>query len=51
MEYDRYMVKKIGGEFIVLESQSVTGKSYCRVAMRRKNSDTSDLQPAYSPVK
>ena len=34
MEYDRAMVKRLGGKFEVLESQAVTGKKYCKVAMR-----------------
>jgi hypothetical protein len=49
MEYDRFMVKKIGGEFVVLESQAVTGKTFCRVAIRKKGDSTEDLVPAYSP--
>ncbi len=35
MEYDRTMVRKMGGSFEVLESQSKSGKEYCRVAIRK----------------
>ena len=47
MEYDREMVRQIGGEFVVLESQSNNGKGICRIAMRKKGSDLSDLVPAH----
>ncbi len=36
MEYDRTMVKNIGGIFTVVESQSNSGKEFCKVAFRRK---------------
>jgi hypothetical protein len=36
MEFDRQIVGKAGGQFEVLESQAVTGGSFCRVAMKLK---------------
>ena len=47
MNYDRKLMKKSGGELIVLESQSNSGKDYCRLAIRAKGKDTSDLIPAH----
>jgi hypothetical protein len=47
MNYDRKLMQKIGGELIVLESQSNSGKSYCTLAIRKKGSDTSDLIHAH----
>ncbi|MEM6726010.1 MAG: hypothetical protein AAF598_18355, partial [Bacteroidota bacterium] len=47
MNYDRQLMDAVGGELIVLESQSNSGKSYCRLAIRKKGSDTSDLIPAH----
>lgn len=37
MEYDRAMVKKMGGEFVVLESQSNSGNEFCKVAIKKKS--------------
>ena len=34
MEFDRQIVGQAGGTFEVLESQAVTGGSFCRVALR-----------------
>lgn len=51
MNYDRQLMKKIGGELIVLESQSNSGKNYCRLAIRPKGQDLSDLIPAYEKAK
>ena len=47
MNYDRSLMKKIGGKLIVLESQSNSGKNYCRLAIRKIGKDTSDLIPAH----
>lgn len=47
MEYDRAMVEKMGGEFVVLESQSNSGNPYCRVAMRMKGANMDDLEEAH----
>lgn len=50
MNYDRKLMEKIGGELIVLESQSNSGKNYCRLAIRKQGEDTSDLIPAHLKV-
>ena len=47
MEYDRQLLKHIGGEFVVLQSKADPSISVCRVAMRMKNADMSDLIPAH----
>lgn len=46
MEYDRSLLRQIGGEFAVLESQAAGG-SRCRVAIRAKGAGFSDLQQAH----
>ncbi|MDR3418725.1 MAG: hypothetical protein P4L83_21335 [Nevskia sp.] len=50
MEYDRKMLEKIGGELVVLRSQAEPGVSVCKVALRRKGADLSDLTPAHVRV-
>lgn len=47
MEYDRRMLEEIGGEFVVLRSQAEPGVTTCRVAIRRRGADTTDLVPAH----
>lgn len=47
MVYDRKMLETIGGELVVLRSQAEPGVSVCRVALRRKGADLSDLVPAH----
>lgn len=47
MEYDRQLLKHIGGEFVVLKSKADPSTSVCKVAMRMKNADMSDLIPAH----
>ena len=47
MNYDRRLMEVIGGELIVLESQSHSGKNYCRLAIKKQGDDTSDLIPAH----
>jgi len=46
MHFDRTIVNQAGGKFIVLESQSNSGKTFCSVAMRMKSQDFSDLREA-----
>ncbi|WP_273565881.1 hypothetical protein [Maribacter halichondriae] len=46
MNYDRKLMNAAGGTLIVLESQSNSGKNYCRLAIRKEGLDTSDLIPA-----
>ena len=47
MNYDRSLMKSIGGKLVVLESQSNSGKNYCQLAIRKSNQDISDLTPAH----
>jgi len=47
MNYDRILMKKVGGQLIVLESQANSGKNYCKLAIRKKGVDISDLKPAH----
>lgn len=47
MEYDRSLVKKIGGEFVVLRSQAEPGVAVCQVAVRRAGTQMDDLTPAH----
>ncbi|MEM7038259.1 MAG: hypothetical protein AAF570_14845 [Bacteroidota bacterium] len=47
MNYDRTLMDKVGGELVVLESQSNSGKPFCRLAIRAKGQDLSDLVPAH----
>lgn len=47
MNYDRHLMRKTGGQLIVLESQANSGKGFCRLAIRRKGADVSDLVPAH----
>jgi len=36
MNYDRKLMEKFGGNLIVLESQSNSGKQYCKLAISKK---------------
>ena len=47
MEFDREVLRKAGGQFVVLRSQSEPGRTYCEVAMRRAGASVSDLTPAH----
>lgn len=47
MSYDREIVSKAGGQFIVLTSQAEKGVEKCKVAIRFKDEDTNDLQHAH----
>ena len=47
MQFDREVVKKAGGQFVVLHSQATPGKTYCTVAMRRAGANMADLIPAH----
>ena len=47
MEYDRKMLERIGGEFVVLRSQAEPGVTTCQVAIRRAGTATGDLVPAH----
>ena len=47
MNYDRHLMEEVGGELVVLESQANSGKSFCKLAIRKKGADLSDLTPAH----
>ena len=47
MNYDRKLMEKVGGQLVVLESQSNSGKSFCRLAIRKSGEDISDLKAAH----
>ena len=47
MNYDRKLAEQIGGQLIVLESQSNSGKSYCKLAIRQADAEVDDLIPAH----
>ena len=47
MGYDRHILKKAGGQFVVLESQAEPDVTVCKVAMRMKADDMDDLTPAH----
>ena len=50
MAYDRKMLRALGGQLVVLESQSVNGAGPCRVALRAAGAPLDDLVPAHSPA-
>ena len=47
MAFDREVLRKANGQFIVLQSQAETGNTFCKVAMRPVGADTADLVPAH----
>ena len=47
MEYDRRLLERIGGEFVVLESRADRGIPACRVAIRAQGAPLEDLTPAH----
>lgn len=47
MNYDRQLMDAVGGQLVVLESQSNSGNPYCKLAIRRKGESIEDLQPAH----
>jgi len=47
MNYDRTLMRKVGGELIVKESQSNSGEDHCILAIRKRGADTSDITPAH----
>ncbi|MGZ3238802.1 MAG: hypothetical protein ACXWJK_00140 [Burkholderiaceae bacterium] len=47
MEYDREVLREIGGELVVLESQATPGRNFCKVALRKKGSSMDDFTPAH----
>ena len=49
MEFDRAVLERAGGQFIVLRSQAEPGRTWCEVAMRRAGVPVTDLVPAHAP--
>lgn len=47
MEFDREVLRRAGGQFVVLQSQATPGIEFCRVAMRLKGDSLEGLQPAH----
>jgi len=47
MEFDREVLRRAGGQFVVLDSQSEPGRTFCRVAMRLDGESVEDLVPAH----
>ncbi len=47
MNYDRKLMENVGGNLIVLASQSNSGKPYCQLAIRKKGLAIDDLIPAH----
>lgn len=47
MEFDREVLRRAGGQFVVLQSQAAPGVQFCRVAMRLEGESLDDLVPAH----
>jgi hypothetical protein len=47
MEYDREVLREVGGELVVLESQATPGRHFCKVALRKKGASMEDFTPAH----
>lgn len=47
MEFDREVLRRAGGQFVVLQSQATPGVAFCRVAMRLEGQSIEDLVPAH----
>jgi hypothetical protein len=47
MAYDRGLVERAGGQFLVLESQATPGRTSCRIAIRAAGERIDDLQEAH----
>ena len=45
MNYDRSLLKAVGGQLEVLESQATSGKAFCRLAIRQSDVDRRQGQP------
>lgn len=48
MAYDRGLVERAGGQFVVLESQATPGRTSCRIAIRAAGERIDDLVPAHA---
>ena len=45
MNYDRSLMKAVGGRLEVLESQATSGKGFCRLAIRRADGSQPEREP------
>ena len=45
MNYDRSLMKAVGGQLEVLESQATSGKTFCRLAIRRAIGSQPEHEP------
>ena len=45
MNYDRSLMKAVGGQLEVLESQATSGKACCRLAIRRADGSQPEREP------
>lgn len=47
MNYDRKLMDKVGGNLVVLKSQSQGKRTHCELAIRKKGESLEDLIPAH----
>ncbi len=47
MEYDREIMRKVGGQLVVLPSQASPGRTFCQVVLRNASASMADLTPAH----
>ena len=47
MNYDRKLMRNVGGNLVVLESQSNSGKPFFKLAIIKKELPIDDLVPAH----
>ena len=45
MNYDRSLMKAVGGQLEVLESQATSGKTFCRITIRRVDGSQPEREP------
>ena len=50
MAFDREVLRRAGGQFVVLQSQAEPGVTSCRVALRLQGQPIEDLVPAHERV-
>jgi len=47
MAFDRALLKRVGGELVVMSSQSLTGGACCKLAIRKAGHSLDDLEAAH----
>lgn len=50
MQFDREVLRRAGGQFVVLASQATPGTRVCRIAIRRAGAPLDDLHQAHQPA-